>query len=300
MSCSKKVKVWPELARTTSDENCSLGLSWVTMEECSRRPLHTDEERCQNTENRARPWKLGSSNWKVECAGGLRTACLSRSSAGTPGLTRETLWGVLHLCCVLISTCCWWPSFEGVCIHNSHQIQVTTYIQHAWFPPSTEMSPGTPDSPHYLTNYTFHRRAKKIWSYRGNKKKKEDVHTVQSASFDSFAPILPSGAKVPPVNASCWPVVASCVQGITDKLPLARCRCQLWGPGTSSDVAHHAVLPGHMPSVCQATGRRGAQTQHHHTLQKGHSYSVSFEPSHIIRPAGFGHQEACLPAPSAG
>lgn len=45
----------------------------------------------ENIENAAWPGKLVSSNWKVEFAGGFRTACLSRSSAGTPGPTQETL-----------------------------------------------------------------------------------------------------------------------------------------------------------------------------------------------------------------
>lgn len=160
------------------------------------------------------------------------------------------------------------------------------------------MSPGTPDSPHYLTNYTFHSR--------GKNKIKMELQEKRQCSYGAECIIWqfctnPSiWSQVPPANTSCWPMVGSCVQRITDKLPLARCRGQLWGPGTSSDVAHHAVLPGHMPSVCQAMGRRGTQNRYHHTLQKGYSYSVSFVSSHIIWPAGFGHREACLPAPNTG
>lgn len=93
--------------------------------------LHTSQESCQNNENTAWSWKLANNNWKVEFAGGLRTACLSRSSAGTPGPTQETLWGVLHLRCVLISTCCWWPpSWRG--LHTQPSSTLNNYIHTAY------------------------------------------------------------------------------------------------------------------------------------------------------------------------
>lgn len=91
---------------------------------------------CPNIENTAWPSTLVSSNWEIGFAGGLRTACLSRSSAGTPGPTRETLWSVLHLCCVLISTCCWWPPpWRGLHTQPSSNARhySSTYVQQPHF-----------------------------------------------------------------------------------------------------------------------------------------------------------------------
>lgn len=117
-----------------TNENLSLEQFWVRMETSSLHSLHISEESCQNVENTAWPWKLVSSNWKVEFDGGLRTACLSWSSAGTPGPTQETIWGVLHLRCVLISTCCWWPSSWGG-LHTQPSSNPSNYIRTAYLVP---------------------------------------------------------------------------------------------------------------------------------------------------------------------